>query len=75
MNALFTGIVADVNECKSKCDGNAGCISFEYWGKSNPHWSQGSGTCHTSSTCTLSLAEYNKNDSIGANSHLFIIGK
>ena len=44
---------SDIDECKLKCDANKACVSFEYWGETNPHEELGEGVCHLSSTCTL----------------------
>ena len=72
-NELFDGVVNSLSECKFKCDESDSCISFEYWGNSNPHWNHGIGYCHASSTCTYELSIYVEHESNGGPScHLFV---
>ena len=72
---MFADVVADLDACKSKCDNSTQCVSFEYYGKSNPHESSGDGLCQASSSCTLGLSTYATNEGNGPNSDLYIKGK
>ena len=53
---LFKGTVANRGVCSSKCDENNQCVSFEWWGESNPHPFSGSMYCQVSSSCTYELS-------------------
>ena len=55
-NELFTGTVANLGVCRSKCDDNNQCVSFEWWGESNPHPTIGSRYCQVSSSCTFEFS-------------------
>ena len=55
-NELFKGNVANRDACQFKCDNNDNCVSYEWWGKSNPHSYEGSNYCQLSSSCTYDLS-------------------
>ena len=61
-----------LHECKSKCDESEQCISFEYWGQSNPHWNYGAGLCHASTSCIYELSEQAEEDRETPECHLYI---
>ena len=65
-NELFAGFVDNRGVCRSKCDDNNQCLSFEWWGDSNPH-GFGPRYCQTSSSCTEGLATNGSN-------HLYVKG-
>ena len=69
---MYQGVVEDINMCKSKCDITNECVSFEYWGTSNPHHNYGAGYCQASSSCTYELSEYSETDNSGPNCHLYV---
>ena len=51
-NELYTGVVASRGECSKKCNEESTCVSFEWWGNSNPHPNIGENYCQVSSSCT-----------------------
>ena len=64
MNELFSGTVANLAECRSKCDEDDQCLSFEWWGVSNPHPGLGENYCEVSSSCTYELSVYEEDDTL-----------
>ena len=77
MNEIFSGVVEDINECKSIWEDRDDCVSFEYWGESNPNSQPEVIYCHASSSCTYALSYYNDIEAgyHHAESDLFIKGK
>ena len=51
-NELFLGTVENRAACRTKCDNNNKCVSFEWWGELNSHPNEGSNYCQISSSCT-----------------------
>ena len=56
---IFNGTFdeSDIDECKSICDLDDTCVSFEYWGETNSDEVYEEGHCQVSSTCTSALSE------------------
>ena len=55
-NEIFKGTVHSRSQCRRICDGNLECLSFEWWGDSNPHPRFGPNYCQVSSSCTYELS-------------------
>ena len=53
---MFKGFVDNRAACRTKCDNNDKCVSFEWWGEANYHPDEGYGYnyCQLSSSCTYS---------------------
>ena len=54
---MHGGSVLNRGECSKICNDMRNCISFEWWGKSNPHLSEGKNYCQASSSCTYAVSE------------------
>ena len=67
-NELYIGSVGSREECSTKCNDKNNCISFEWWGKSNPHPSKGKNYCQASSSCSYDLSK------ISSSTDLFVKG-
>ena len=74
---IFSGKLnhSDIDRCKAKCDNNVNCVSFEYWGESNPHWKLGEGVCHVSSSCIFERSARKEKEGNGPNCNLYIKGE
>ena len=74
---IFSGKLnhSNINRCKAKCDNNDNCVSFEYWGESNPHWRLGEGVCHVSSSCIFARSTRKEKEGNGPNCNLYIKGE
>ena len=74
---IFSGKLnrSDIDRCKAKCDNNDNCVSFEYWGESNPHWKLGEGVCHVSSSCIFERSARKEKEGKGPNCNLYIKGE
>lgn len=68
-NDLIDEKVANRGVCRSKCDDNYQCISFEWWGDSNPP----NYLCHGSSSCTYEISE--ETGGSGDHADLYVKGK
>lgn len=55
-NDIYQGYLPNRGECSSKCNDINDCISFEWYGDSNPHVQLGVNYCYLSSSCTYNLS-------------------
>ena len=55
-NEIFLGSVTGRSMCSSKCNENSDCVSFEWYGSSNLHPTEGANYCQLSSSCTYDIS-------------------